>query len=128
MNSRRSLFYFTTADTIVRDSFSDAFVSNLTCHLKSMKKIVMTCYRAGPAITELVIHTHDESLFCLTIWQGDLSVNAMTTDDLRLGHKEISLPDAADIFALVTTLARYAGLSPSLNTDNESSSFLVFSS
>lgn len=88
----------------------------------------MTCYRAGGALTELIIDFGEGQTFCLTIGEGSLDVPPFTSDDIRLTHKQISLPDVTDIIILVTTLARYAGLSPSGSGDGESSSLLEFSS
>ncbi|WP_240353931.1 hypothetical protein [Pectobacterium brasiliense] len=88
----------------------------------------MTCYRAGGSLTELTIDSGKEQTFCLTICEGYLDVPPVSSDDIRLAHKQISLPDVTDIIILVTTLARYAGLSPSFSVDGESSSLLEFSS
>lgn len=88
----------------------------------------MTCYRAGGALTELMIDSRKGQPFCLTIGEGSLDVAPFTSDDIRLAHKQISLPDATDIIILVTTLARYAGLSPFFSVDGESSALLEFSS
>ncbi|QJW54869.1 hypothetical protein HL670_01750 [Serratia plymuthica] len=88
----------------------------------------MTCYRAGGALTELIIDSGEGQPFCLTISEGPLDAPPVSSDDIRLAHKQISLPDVTDIIILVTTLARYAGLSPSFSVDGESSSLLEFSS
>lgn len=88
----------------------------------------MTCYRAGGALTELIIDSGEGLTFCLTIGEGSLDVAPFTSDDIRLAHKQISLPDVTDIIILVTTLARYAGLSPSFSVDGESTALLEFSS
>ncbi|WP_258912668.1 hypothetical protein [Pectobacterium odoriferum] len=88
----------------------------------------MTCYRAGGTLTELIIDFGEEQTFCLTIGEGSLDVPPFTSDDIQLAHKQISLPDVTDIIILVTTLARYAGLSPSCSGDGESSALLEFSS
>ena len=128
MDGRPVLFYVTGSDAIVRDDYSARVVNDLTGHLTDMTKIIMTCYRAGGTVVELVIHCGDKSVFCLTIWEGELDVPPVSTDDIRVAHKEISLPDVTDIFILVTKLARYARLSPSFSTDPDSSSVLEFSS
>lgn len=88
----------------------------------------MTCYRAGGALAELIIDFGERQTFCLTIGEGPLDIPPFTSDDIRLTHKQISLPDVTDIIILVTTLARYAGLSPSFSVDGESSALLEFSS
>ncbi len=74
---------------------------------------MLTCYRAGCMVT---------------LWEGGLEVSPFSADDIRLAHKEICLPDIADILILVVKLAHHAGLSPSLSTDADSSSLLEFSS
>ena len=88
----------------------------------------MTCYRAGSALTELIIDSGEGQTFCLTICEGPLDGSPFSSDDIRLAHKQISLPDVTDIIILATTLAHYAGLSPSCSLDGESSSLLEFSS
>lgn len=88
----------------------------------------MTCYRAGGALIELTIDSGKEQTFCLTIGEGPLDVPPVSSDDIRLAHKHISLPDVTDIIILVTTLARYTGLSPYASGDGESSALLEFSS
>jgi len=50
----------------------------------------------------------------------------MTDDDIRLAHKEISLPDTADAFLRVITLARSARLVPRLAHDPHSSVVMAF--
>ncbi len=88
----------------------------------------MTCYRAGGALIELSIDSGEEQTFCITISEGPLDAPPFSSDDIRLAHKQISLPDVTDILILVTTLARYAGLSSSVSGDEDSSSLLEFSS
>lgn len=128
MNNRKFLFGVTATDVIVRDDYNNAVVNDVMSHLTGIRRIVMTCYRAGSALTELIIDFGEGQTFCLTIGEGSLDVAPFTLDDIRLAHKQISLPDITDIIILVTTLARYAGLSPSCSGDGESSSLLEFSS
>ncbi|MDP9568352.1 UNVERIFIED_ORG: hypothetical protein J2806_004028 [Kosakonia oryzae] len=128
MNNRKFLFGVTATDVIVRDDYNNAVVNDVMSHLTGIRRIVMTCYRAGGTLTELIIDFGEEQTFCLTIGEGSLDVPPFTSDDIRLAHKQISLPDITDIIILVTTLARYAGLSPSCSGDGESSTLLEFSS
>ncbi|CAM7470723.1 Bacteriophage protein [Klebsiella variicola subsp. variicola] len=128
MNNRKILFGVTATDVIVRDDYNNAVVNDLMSHLTGIRRIVMTCYRAGGALTELIIDFGEGQTFCLTIGEGSLDIPPFTSDDIRLIHKQISLPDVTDIIILVTTLARYAGLSPSFSGDGESSALLEFSS
>ncbi|MDM2817787.1 hypothetical protein [Citrobacter sp. Cpo102] len=128
MNNRKFLFGVTATDVIVRDDFSNAVVNDLLSHLTGIKRIVMTCYRASGALAELSIGSGEGQTFCITISEGPLDAPPFSSDDIRLAHKQISLPDVTDILILVTTLARYAGLSPAVSTDEDSSSLLEFSS
>ncbi len=128
MNNRKFLFGVTATDVIVRDDYNNAVVNDVMSHLTGIRRIVMTCYRARGALTELIIDFGEGQTFCLTIGEGSLDVAPFTSDDIRLTHKQISLPDVTDIIILVTTLARYAGLSPSCSVDGESSALLEFSS
>ncbi|TCC09248.1 hypothetical protein E0L21_10550 [Kosakonia quasisacchari] len=128
MNNRKFLFDVTATDVIVRDDYNNAVVNDLMSHLTGIRRIVMTCYRAGSALTELIIDSGEGQTFCLTICEGPLDASPFSSDDIRLAHKQISLPDFTDIIILATTLAHYAGLSPSCSVDGESSSLLEFSS
>lgn len=128
MNNRKFLFGVTATDVIVRDDYNNAVVNEIMSHLTGIRRIVITCYRAGGALTELIIDSGEGQTFCLTIGEGPLDVPPFTSGDIRLAHKQISLTDVTDIIILVTTLARYAGLSPSFSVDGESSSLLEFSS
>ncbi|RFU93271.1 hypothetical protein DZA29_01855 [Citrobacter gillenii] len=128
MNNRKFLFGVTATDVIVRDDYNNVVVNDVMSHLSGIRRIVMTCYRAGGALTELIIDFGERQTFCLTIGEGPLDIPPFTSDDIRLTHKQISLPDVTDTIILVTTLARYAGLSPSFSVDGESSSLLEFSS
>lgn len=128
MNNRKFLFGVTATDVIVRDDYNNAVVNDVMSHLTGIRRIVITCYRAGGALTELIIDFREGQTFCLTIGEGSLDVPTFTSDDIRLTHKQISLPDVTDIIILVTTLAHYAGLSPSFSDDGELSALLEFSS
>lgn len=128
MNNRKFLFGVTATDIIIRDDYNNAVVNDVMSHFSEIRRIVVTCYRAGGALTELMIDSGEGQTFCLTIFEGPLDAPPVSSDDIRLAHKQISLPDVTDIIILVTTLARYAGLSPSCSVDGESSSLLEFSS
>lgn len=128
MSNRKFLFGVTATDVIVRDDFSNAVVNDLLSHLTGIRRIVMTCYRAGGALIELSIDSGEEQPFCITISEGPLDAPPFSSEDNRLAHKQISLPDVTDILILVTTLARYVGLSSSVSGDEDSSSLLEFSS
>lgn len=105
---------------------SDAVVSSLLSVFSGITGIEVACYRAGRSVTELLVHREKHTSFCLTIWQGALSVPPVSEDDLRLSHKEISLPDTADVLILITTLVRRAGLVPALIQDPDSSVVMEF--
>lgn len=128
MNDRPALFSISATDRVMHDACSDAIVNDLLGAVCGMSDITMTCYRAGCPVTELLIQRGAGTPFCLTIWQGAFSVPPVSDDDLRLSHKEISLPDTADALLLTITLARHAGLNPYFGKDVGSSSVLRFSS
>lgn len=125
MHDRVYLFDVTASDAVIKDAYSEAVIGDLTAHLPDIHKISMTCYRAGGAVAELNID-HAEGHFLLTIWEGRLSVPPVLPDDIRLAHKEISLPDVTDITLFSVRLARYAGLSPSFSADVDSCTLLEF--
>lgn len=126
MTGRPVLFYISANDAVLHDRFSDGVAGNLASSLAGMTRIVMTCYRAGQPVTELVIRRPGAAPFCLTIWQGPLSVTPVSEDDLRLGHKEIALPDTADTLNLVAALARSGGLSPVLTDSRHEAAVFEF--
>ncbi len=72
MSNRKFLFGVTATDVIVRDDFSNAVVNDLLSHLTGIRRIVMTCYRAGGALIELSIDSGEEQPFCITISEGPL--------------------------------------------------------
>ncbi|EEE0988501.1 hypothetical protein RC180_003459 [Salmonella enterica] len=128
MKNRKNLFNVTTTEKIIADDFSDAVVNGLTHHVPGITKLILSCYRAGCTVVEITLYRENGELFILTVWEGGLDVPPFSPDDIRLKHKEISLPDITDILILVTRLARYAGLSPVLPADTDSSSLLEFNS
>ncbi len=128
MKDRKNLFGVTATGKIVGDDLSDVIVSDLAHHVPGITRLILSCYRAGCTVAELTLYGEDGDTFLLTVWEGGLDVAPFYPDDTRLKHKEISLPDVADILILVTKLARHAGLSPSLTADPTSSSLLEFSS
>ena len=126
MKDRPNLFSVSSTFRVMPDTCSDAIVSNLMSVLSGLTAIEVACYRAGCAVTELLIHRERNAPFCLTIWQGELSVPPVSDDDLRLSHKEISLPDTTDVLLLISTMARRAGLVPALLADPHSSVVMEF--
>lgn len=127
MHDRIYLFDVTASDTIIEDAYSNAVIRDLTDQLSDIRKISMTCYRAGCAVAELNID-HAEGRFLLTIWEGTLSVMPVLPADIRLAHKEITLPDVTDITLFTVRLARHAGLSPSFSLAVDSCTLLEFNS
>lgn len=124
---RPHLFSIGHSDTAIKDHYNEAIMNDLYPHFKDVNKIIMNNYRAGSAVTELVLHYKDGHVFTLTIWEGGLDVAPVSSCDIRLFHKEISLPDITDTLLFVTSLARYIGLQPSFPID-DSSSVLEFNS
>ena len=125
-NQPKYLFSISSTDTILQDNYNNDVMSNLYSHLTNISKISMTSYRASRAITELIIHYNNGKTFMLTILEGELRTPPLSSDDIRLAHKEISLPDATDIVIFVTRFAHYANLSPSLQSDPDSAEVLIF--
>lgn len=119
------LFSVGVGDTVLRDEHNRNVMDNLTSNLPNVTEMKMSNYRAGQAVTELLIHFGYDKIFTLTIWEGELDVPPVSPCDMRLLHKEISLPDVTDILIFVMSLARYAGLQPSFPLD-DSASILEF--
>lgn len=126
MTNRPRLFWVSVSDEVMEDEFSDRVVSDLMAWLTDVKRMVVNCYHAGRAVTELVIHQANGNLLCLTVWNDALSVPPVSPDDIRLSSKEIALPDTTDTLILVTKLARHAGLVPVMSQDNKSSTVLEY--
>lgn len=124
----KHLFKIDSTDTILLDRFNDKVMNDLYQHFTNIHQIKMTTYREGQSITELVIQYDNEKTFLLTIWQGELCMPPITSEDIRVAHKEISLPDTTDILVLVTRIALHAHLSPRLSSDFDSAEVLVFNS
>ncbi|WP_318479615.1 hypothetical protein [Photobacterium leiognathi] len=122
------LFSISATDLILQDDHNQTVMNDFFNSFININKISMSIYRAGCPITELIIHYDNDKTFLLTIWERELSVPALTSDDIRLAHKEISLTDMADIMVFVTRLAHHAHLSPQLASDSSSAEVLVFNS
>ncbi|MDK9753874.1 hypothetical protein KIV40_00075 [Vibrio sp. D173a] len=125
---QKHLYSVCSTDRILKESHSQAVMNDFLKQFINIDKIRMTTYRAGRAVTELIIHYDHDKTFLLTIWEGSFSTPPLSLDDIRLAHKEISLTDIVDIMVLVTRLAHHAQLSPQLSSDSDSAEVLVFSS
>lgn len=108
IHQQKYLFSVSATDNILFDRYNHDVMSNLYLHLNDINKISMTSYRAGGAIIELIIHYNNDKTFMLTILEGELNVQPLSSNDIRLAHKEIRLPDVTDILVFVTRLARHA--------------------
>ncbi|KGT94751.1 hypothetical protein NG99_07095 [Erwinia typographi] len=126
MAKERYLFDVTTTDRIEHTKAYEDFIRSIRLNLPRVKKIEVTCYRAGNAVTELVMYHSEGSQLCLTIWEGKLSLPPLLPDNVRLSLLEISLQDVTDILILVTSLARVYRLAPYLPGDPHSSAVLTF--
>lgn len=122
----KHLFSISSGDKVISERYNNNVMDDLYRHLTNITKINMTTYRAGCAIAELIIHYDSEKTFLLTIWESELNCPPLSSDDIRLAHKEIALPDIADIMIFVTTLARHARLSPCLPSDQDSAEVLTY--
>ncbi|HGZ7314349.1 TPA: hypothetical protein ACOL2D_003751 [Vibrio parahaemolyticus] len=123
---QKHLFSISSTDLILQEHYHQAVMSDLFKYFININRVRMTTYRAGQAVTELIIHYDDNKTFLLTIWEGALNVPPLSDDDIRLAHKEIALPDIVDIMIFVTTLARHARLSPCLPSDQDSAEVLTY--
>jgi len=126
MSRERFLFDVTTTDRIEHSRAYEDFIRSFRLNLPRVTKMVLTCYRAGNAVTELVMYHGEGSQLCLTIWEGKLSLTPLLPDNVRLSLLEISLQDVTDILLLVTSLARIYRLAPYLTGDPHSSAALTF--
>ena len=122
------LFTITSTDRVEQSDHCESLLASLEKHFRGAQAMNLSCYRAGSAIAELLIQLSDDRIFCLTIWQDVLDATPLSKEDIRVSHKEISLPDVADILLLVLLIARSCQLVPSLSEDSGSSSLLCFSS
>lgn len=122
---RRHLFSTGHSDAAIKDHYNETVMNDLFPHFNDVSKITMNNYRAGSAVTELLLHYKKGGIFTLTIWEGELDVPLLSPCDIRVYHKEISLPDVTDILIFVMALARYVGLKPSFPLD-DSASILEF--
>ncbi|EJV5950462.1 hypothetical protein N7I24_003009 [Vibrio alginolyticus] len=125
---QKHLFSISSTDLILQEHYHQAVMSDLFNYFININKVRMTTYRAGQAVTELIIHYDNNKTFLLTIWEGALNVPPFSDDDIRLAHKEISLTDITDIMVFVTRFAHHAHLSPQLPSALDSTEILVFSS
>ena len=83
------------------------------------------CIRDRP-LTELVLFYGSDKTFSITIGVGDVDVSMVNEDDIRISHKQITLPDTTDTLILVTRIARRCGLKPMLPEAEQFSTVLDF--
>ena len=122
----KHLFYIGLNDTIILERHNTNVMDDVYRHLTNITKISMTTYRAGCAIAQLIIDYDSGKRFMLTIWEGEFNCPPLSDDDIRLAHKEITLPDITDIMIFITTLARHARLSPHLPSEPDSAEVLTY--
>lgn len=127
LDQQKHLFSISSTDSVLFEDHNIRVMNELSQHLKNINQINITAYRAGNAIIELVINYEHDKTFLLTIWEGKLNIPSLSPDDIRLAHKEISLPDVTDIMVFITRLSRQAQLSPHLSSDTDSAEIFVFS-
>lgn len=120
------LFTITSTDRVGQSDRCESLLASLEKHFRGAQTMSLSCYRAGSAIAELLIQLSDDRIFCLTIWQDVLDATPLSKEDIRVSHKEISLPDVADIFLLIFQLARRCQFLPSLCGEAETSFLLNF--
>lgn len=120
------LFATSMSDKVIHHEGYMPFMEDLNSIIQKPDKIVMTFYRTGHAVTELVFWQNQSIVFVLTIWEDDLHIPPVSDDDRIVAHKEIALPDITDIMLLITRIAIYTGLQPSFSSDTESSSVFEF--
>lgn len=82
----KHLFSISATDLILQDDHNQAVMNDLFNSFININKIRMSTYRAGCAITELIIHYDNDNTFLLTIWEGELNVPPLSSDDIRLAH------------------------------------------
>lgn len=124
--TRQHLFTITSTDRVEQSDRCESLLASLEKHFRGAQTMSLSCYRAGSAIAELLIQLSDDQVFCLTIWQDVLDATPLSKEDIRVSHKEISLPDVADIFLLIFQLARRCQFQPSLCGEAETSFLLNF--
>lgn len=127
-NQEKFLFSITSTDMIIKEPHNIDILDDFYCKLPNIYKINMTAYRECRSVIELVIYYNDNKTFLLTIWEDGLNISPISQEDIRLAHKEISLPDSTDIMVFITRIAHHAQLSVALSSSSDSSEVFVFNS
>lgn len=122
----KHLFEISMTDKIDKSPEWDAFLRSVKQHMPNITKIFVNCYRGCAAITELIIHHSDEKILLLTIFCNDLSFSPVSDDDIRVNHKQISLPDVVDVLVFIVKLSQEFKLTPYLRGEQDSSEVLIF--
>lgn len=122
----RHLFTISTTNRLQETPCSRDVVASLVSYLSGAERLVLNCYRAGQAITEMVAHFRDERVFCLTLQEGQIDISPLTKEDIRVSHMYITLPDVTDILVLIIQLMRKCQFAPAINDDPDSASLMVF--
>ncbi|HGJ5891015.1 MAG TPA: hypothetical protein ACHBZA_06640 [Arsenophonus apicola] len=122
------LFDITFTEEIEQSQEWDNFLLSVKQRMPKITKIFVKCYRGCTAITEVIIHYSDEKILLVTIFSDDLNFSPVSDEDIKANHKQVSLPNAADVLIFITKLAQQFKLAPSLVSEPDSSDFLVFNS
>lgn len=125
-NHLKFLYGVTSTDRLIQHEHADDFIDSCISNIGSIHKMSLTCYRAGGPLTELVLFYGSDKTFSITIGVGDVDVSMVNEDDIRISHKQITLPDTNDTLILVTRIARRSGLKPMLPEAEQFSTVLDF--
>ncbi|HHI0774965.1 TPA: hypothetical protein ACP4R4_004454 [Klebsiella pneumoniae] len=125
-NHLKFLYGVTSTDRLIQHEHADKFIDSCITNIGSIHKMSLTCYRAGGPLTELVLFYGSDKTFSITIGVGDVDVSMVNEDDIRISHKQITLPDTTDTLILVTRIARRSGLKPMLPEAEQFSTVLDF--
>lgn len=128
INRSKFMFGVTSTDRIVQSELGDEFINSCINAHGIITKIIVTCYRAAGALTEMVLINEHGATFVITIDLGVFSPAGLelTDKDIQTGHKQITLLDTTDILILTTRMARRSGLKPVFPEQSEFSSILEF--
>ena len=123
-NHLKFLYGVTSTDRLIQHEHADKFIDSCIKNIGSIHKMSLTCFRAvGP---ELELFYGSGKKFSITIGVGDVDVSMVNEDDVRISHKQITLPDTTDTLILVTRIARRSGLKPMLPEAEQFSTVLDF--
>lgn len=122
----RYLFNISNTNQLEETPCSRDVLASLVSHLSGAERLELNSYRAGLAIVEMVARFADGRVFCLSIQEGQADIAPLTTEDIRVAHMYITLPDITDILLLITQIVRLCRFRPAIHDEPASASLMTF--